>query len=143
MCAEHEYTSSKSRGRAAYSQIKCITAIGNALSNYTIPKEGRSMSNPKKSNVFALANNGDNIKQGVGNSQSRHCSVLHESGNIFLSKRIGGTIYRVGVKFCSESKETMQDKILRLVKNDLNILPLCAKIELPQTGCMLEGGSLL
>jgi hypothetical protein len=112
-----------------------------AFTNYTIPKEGRSMSNPKKSNVFALANNGNNIKQGAGNTN--HCSVLPEPGNIFLSKRIGGTVYHVGVKFCSESKETMQDKILRLAKNDLKIQPLCAKMELPQTGCVLEGGSLL
>jgi len=111
-----------------------------AFTNYTIPKEGRSMSNPKKSNVFALASNGDNIKQGAG---SNHCSVLQESGNIFLSKRIGNTVYCVGVKFCHETKETMQDKILRLVKNDLKIQPPCAKIELPQTGCVLEGGSLL
>ena len=99
------------------------------------------MSNPKMSNVFALASNGDNIKQGADSNS--HCSVLQEPGNIFLSKRIGGTIYRVGVQFCPESKETMQDKILRLVKNDLNVLPLRAKIELPQTGCVLKGGSLL
>ena len=102
------------------------------------------MSNLKKSNVFAIANNGDNIKQGVqSNSKKSHCPVQSEPGNIFLSKRIGGTIYRVSVQFCPESKETMQDKILRLVKNDLNLLPFRAKIELPQTGRLLEGGSLL
>jgi len=63
-----------------------------------------------------------------------------------MSKRIGNTLYRVGVHFSPanpENKETLQDKILRLIKNDLNFSPLCAKMELPQTGRLLEGGSLL
>ena len=33
-------------------------------------------------------------------------------------KRIGYTTYRVGVHFSEVSKETAQDKILRLVKNE-------------------------
>ncbi|MCL2222378.1 MAG: transposon-encoded TnpW family protein [Oscillospiraceae bacterium] len=45
--------------------------------------------------------------------------------------------------FCPDSKETLQDKVLRMVKNDLQFMPLRAKIELPQTGRVLEGGSSL
>jgi len=33
-------------------------------------------------------------------------------------KRIGSTNYRVTVRFSSTSRETMNDKILRLIKND-------------------------
>ena len=33
-------------------------------------------------------------------------------------KKIGGTTYRVSVHFSKTSKETMTDKILRLIKND-------------------------
>ena len=35
-----------------------------------------------------------------------------------FTKRIGYTTYRVGVHFSEASKETAQDKILRLVKNE-------------------------
>jgi len=130
------------------------------------------MSNLKKSNVFAVANSGDNIREGSqgsicniavsdnsdssrycycndnnsDNNQPNHCPVHPEPGNIFMSKRIGNTLYRVGVHFSPtnpDNKETLQDKILRLIKNDLNLSPLCAKMELPQTGRLLEGGSLL
>ena len=100
------------------------------------------MSNLKKSNVFAIAaNNGENIKEG-GSRQQSHCPVQPKPDNIFLSKRIGSTTYHVGVYFNHESRKTFQDKILRLVRNDLNLAPLSAKIELPQTGRLFEGGSL-
>ena len=33
-------------------------------------------------------------------------------------RRIGNTTYRVGVHFSGSSRETMGDKILRLVKNE-------------------------
>ena len=58
-----------------------------------------------------------------------------------MSKRIGGTTYHVSAIFNPASTETLQDKILRLVKNDLNLAPLRATMELPQTGRLLEGGS--
>ena len=62
----------------------------------------------------------------------------HPESGAFLSKRIGGTTYYVSVHFNPTSTETMQDKILRLVKNDLNLAPLCATMKLPQTGHLLE-----
>lgn len=39
-----------------------------------------------------------------------------ESG--VFTKRIGSTNYRVSVHFSKTSRETMNDKILRLIKND-------------------------
>lgn len=35
-----------------------------------------------------------------------------------FTKRIGHTVYSVGVHFSNKSGETAQDKILRLVKNE-------------------------
>lgn len=35
-----------------------------------------------------------------------------------ISRRIGSTTYRVNVHFSETSKENMQDKMLRLIKND-------------------------
>lgn len=36
-----------------------------------------------------------------------------------FTKRIGSTIYRVSVHFSKTSRETMNDKILRLIKNEV------------------------
>ena len=48
----------------------------------------------------------------------------HEGGKTatagIFTKRIGNTVYRVGVHYSSTSKETMGDKITRLVKNDIS-----------------------
>ena len=38
-------------------------------------------------------------------------------------RRIGSTVFRVNVHYYSTSKETMNDKITRLVKNDDNMGP--------------------
>ena len=37
-----------------------------------------------------------------------------------LTKRIGSTIYKVNVHFSKTSKETMEDKILRLMEREVN-----------------------
>ena len=105
------------------------------------------MNNATKSNVFATANGGGNIKTGErassGNSSQRsHCPVQRGAGGAFFSRRIGATTYRVGISFNPASAETLQEKILRMVKNDLNFAPLRATMELPQTGGSLERGSL-
>lgn len=41
-----------------------------------------------------------------------------ESG--VFTKRIGSTNYRVSVHFSKTSRETMNDKIMRLIKNEAN-----------------------
>ena len=40
----------------------------------------------------------------------------HESGE--FTKRIGSTNYRVSVHFSQTSRETMDDKIIRLIRNE-------------------------
>ena len=59
-----------------------------------------------------------------------------------LQSRIGSTLYRVRAHFSETSKETLDDKILRLLKNDLNNADNHVKIELLQTGRLPEGSSL-
>ena len=73
------------------------------------------------------------------------------TGEGFIKRKIGNTIYRVAVRYSETSNEHLEDKLLRLAKNDLadfskNSLAnanKCGIIELPQTGRLLEGGSLL
>jgi len=45
-------------------------------------------------------------------------SPVSEKPPMFI-KRIGNTTYRVSVHFSKTSKETITDKILRLIKNDV------------------------
>ncbi|MBE6845909.1 MAG: hypothetical protein E7508_09450 [Ruminococcus sp.] len=37
----------------------------------------------------------------------------------YMTRRIGGTTYKVKVVFSENSTETMEDKIIRIIKNDL------------------------
>ena len=76
------------------------------------------------------------------------------TGAGFIRRKIGNTVYRVSVHFSGTSMERLEDKIMRLAKNDLsdfisdfaeNSLAYADKddiMELPQTGRLLEGGSL-
>ena len=59
-----------------------------------------------------------------------------------MRKRIGSTVYEVSARFNPEAKETINDKILRLIKNDLNTIAASATMVLPQTVRLPERGSL-
>lgn len=39
-------------------------------------------------------------------------------GFLYMAKRIGSTTYKVKVVFCDTGQETMEDKILRIVRNE-------------------------
>ena len=56
-------------------------------------------------------------------------------------RKIGNTVYRVSVSYSATSKEGLNDKILRLAKNDLTRSETVGKIDSPQTGRLL-GGSM-
>ena len=44
----------------------------------------------------------------------------NENSNFsYMTRRIGGTTYKVKVVFSDTEKETMEDKILRIVRNDM------------------------
>lgn len=57
-------------------------------------------------------------------------------------KRIGSTVYEVNVHFNPNTKETMNDKILRLMQTDLNLGPVNGTITMPQTSRLPERGFL-
>ncbi len=59
-----------------------------------------------------------------------------------LRRRIGSTVYKVGIHFKQDAKETLEDKIRRLLKNDLQCPPGPVKMESLQAGWLSERGSL-
>ena len=61
-----------------------------------------------------------------------------------FSERIGSTTYRVSIFFPDEESgaESLEAKILRLIKNDLYYQPDNATMGLLQTSRLPDGGSL-
>lgn len=53
-------------------------------------------------------------------------------------KRIGSTVYEVAVFMNQNAEQTIEEKLLRIVKNDLNLASQNGRIDLPQTGWLLE-----
>ena len=58
-----------------------------------------------------------------------------------FQKRIGNSLYNVEVHFDETSEESYEDKILKLVKNDLTTLAKSGIMMLPQTVGLLERSS--
>ena len=56
----------------------------------------------------------------INNMDGAHPNNLHEQTNIV--KKYGTTIYEVYIHFSQNSKETMTDKIMRLIRNDINTI---------------------
>jgi len=91
-------------------------------------------------------------------AQMPHTQVTRPQAGVgTIRRKIGNTIYRVSVHFSDTSKERIEDKILRMVSNDISGLSNiatnktknrlkndidCGILDLPQTGRLLEGGSL-
>ena len=51
----------------------------------------------------------------------------------YMIRRIGGTTYKVRVAFSESGKETMEDKILRMIRNETVITGgTCGIIDSPQ-----------
>ena len=69
-------------------------------------------------------------------------STTRASEPFVFRKRIGSTTYKVGLHFNEEAKERLEDKIQRMLKNDLQSLPKCAKMDVLQAGWLPERGSL-
>ncbi len=56
-------------------------------------------------------------------------------------RRIGSTTYKVGIHFNPQAEEALDDKVLRLVKNDLQHAPDHAKMDTLQAGWLSERSS--
>jgi hypothetical protein len=75
----------------------------------------------------------------------QHVKAERKMNNAHTSRfnqRIGSTTYRVSVFFPAEETETLEAKIVRLIKNDLNNQPDNVTMGLLQTGWLPDGGSL-
>ena len=59
-----------------------------------------------------------------------------------FSQRIGSTVYQVTIYFPDKETESLEDKILRLVKNDLIYKSERGNITVLQTSRLPNGGSL-
>ena len=56
-----------------------------------------------------------------------------------IKKRIGSTTFLVNVHFNKEGRETLEEKALRLMKNELNFSPKNVKINSLQAGWLPKG----
>jgi len=74
------------------------------------------------------------------NYTAKHLTTTPEP--FVFQRRIGSTIYRVRLNFNPEAKETLDEKIVRLLKNDLQAAPENVKMEPLQAGWLSERGSL-
>ena len=64
-----------------------------------------------------------------------------QNAAITLRKRIGSTVYVIKLYVRNDAAETMDEKILRLIKNDLNYSSKNDIIGIPQTGQLPERSS--
>ncbi len=60
---------------------------------------------------------------------------------LVLVRRIGSTTYRARIFFNPDAKETLDDKVLRLLKNDLNRGAGHGTMNVPQTTRLSERSS--
>ena len=64
---------------------------------------------------------------------ARKRGTMTARNSVFLTRHIGQTTYRVRVHLSETAAETMEDKILRLIRNDgLTNEDTCAILEVPQ-----------
>jgi hypothetical protein len=64
-----------------------------------------------------------------------------EQNSFFMQKRIGTTTFEVHAFFNPDATETLDEKILKLIENDLIYRPKCDTIKSPQTGRLSGGGT--
>ena len=70
-----------------------------------------------------------------------HNGFVH-AAPLDVQKRIGSTVYDIKVYSKNDNTaETIEDKLLRLAKNDLNTVAGNATMMIPQTGRLPERGS--
>ena len=59
--------------------------------------------------------------------------IITNSRYTYLTRRVGSTTYKIRVHFSESGQETMEDKIIRLIRNDaLDSKAECGIMELPQ-----------
>jgi len=72
-------------------------------------------------------------------NQTNHHTTVPEQ--FVLRRRIGSTLYKSRIHFNPNATETLDDKIRRLLRNDLQTAPGNATLESLQAGWLSERGS--
>jgi hypothetical protein len=84
----------------------------------------------------------NNIKsKGAG---QMNCSPKNQTAApepFVLNRKIGSTLYKVGVHLSPNASETLDDKIRRLLKNELKAMLDSVKMDLLQAGWLSERGA--
>ena len=57
-------------------------------------------------------------------------------------QRIGSTVFTVNIYFKEDGKETLEDKMYRMMQSDLYSERLCGNIKEPQADALPERGSV-
>jgi hypothetical protein len=138
-----ERKSGKARGRAVAVRDAIARAIREANRKYPDTKERRSYAQKSVSDKRNRKTNLKIIKKGADFMQTSKSEreIINARSGRFM-QRIGSTVYRVSVFFPDEESETLEAKILRLIKNDLIYAPERGMMEPLQTGRLPDGGSL-
>ncbi|MDR2568805.1 MAG: transposon-encoded TnpW family protein [Oscillospiraceae bacterium] len=64
--------------------------------------------------------------------------VYVRSKPLNIQRRIGSTVYDVELFVKKDKADTIEEKVLRILKNDLNLAIQNGNIKLPQTGRLPE-----
>jgi hypothetical protein len=67
---------------------------------------------------------------------------INETNYTYLTRRIGNTNYRVKVCFSQDAEETLEEKVVRLIRKNLLTVHDCDTMNLSQTNCPPERSSL-
>ena len=88
----------------------------------------------KRVTLSRVTNNGTITTVYTGCAESaRKRGSMADKNAVFLTRHIGNTTYKVRVYLSETAEETMEDKILRLIRDDgLANQPECGIMELPQ-----------
>jgi hypothetical protein len=62
-------------------------------------------------------------KKGVGQMRTAPKNPTTTPEPLVINRQIGSTLYKVGIHFNPHAKETLDEKIRRLLKNDLKSAP--------------------
>ena len=90
------------------------------------------MENQQKATVSLQLTEPNTLYQKPTN-RARRMPVEQNKREQFIIRRIGGTTYKVRVVFNENGGETMEDKILRIVRNDMVTNDgTCGIMEAPQ-----------
>ena len=77
------------------------------------------MGKQHKDTVVSLQPMEPNTLYQIPTDQARRRSMEQNKREQFITRRIGSTTYKVRVVFNESGGETMEDKILRIVRNDM------------------------